>query len=128
MSTCFSNTPEKITIKLTNIIGNFLEVHRKNQAENINKTSEELGKKLETFSNSLTAYSKAKSSTGVVRISINPNKKKLRAAAINVSPRNTSRANVNVDVDVISRSQEATDMREGKRKRVKTFNTNKKKS
>ena len=37
---------------------------------------DEIGKKLETFSNILTAYNKAKTSTGVATISINPNKTK----------------------------------------------------
>ena len=55
-------------------MGNFAEVLTNNQAKN--KARDEIGKKLETFDDSLTAYNKAKSNTEVAIISINPNKKK----------------------------------------------------
>ena len=55
-------------------MGNFAEVLTNNQAKN--KARDEIGKKLETFDNCLIAYNKAKSSTEVAIISINPNKKK----------------------------------------------------
>ena len=58
-------------------MGNFAEVLTNNQDKNINKISNEVGKKLETFNNSLTEYNKAKSSTGVATISINPKKTKV---------------------------------------------------
>ena len=71
-------------------MGSFAVVLTNNQAKNINEISDEIGKKLESFNNSLTAYNKAKSSTGVATISINPNKTKATGAAtISVSPRNT---------------------------------------
>ena len=57
-------------------MGNFTEILTNNQEQNINKISNEVGKKLQTFNNSLTEYNKAKGSTGVATISINPNKKK----------------------------------------------------
>ena len=76
ISACFSNILEKFTIKQANIMGSFAEVLTNNQAKNINKISDKIGKKLETFNNSLTAYNKAKSSTWVATISINPNKTK----------------------------------------------------
>ena len=57
-------------------MGNFAEVLTNNRDKNINKISNEVGKKLETFNNSLTEYNKAKSSTGVATISINPKKTK----------------------------------------------------
>ena len=94
-------------------MGNFAEVLTNNQAKN--KARDEIGKKLETFDNSLTAYNKAKSSTDVAIISINPNKKKAtEVATISFNPRNSSRANASVD-DGSSRGQgsqeEPTDMR-----------------
>ena len=58
-------------------MGNFAEVLTNNQDKNINKISNEVGKKLETFNNSLAEYNKAKSSTGVATISINPKKTKV---------------------------------------------------
>ena len=89
----------------------------------------EIGKKLEIFNNSFTAYNKAKSSTGVATTTINPDKTKATTAApISISPRNTSRANACVEDDggISSYQEEATDTRKGKRKRVKIFNMNKK--
>ena len=80
MNACFSNILEKFTMKQANIMGNFAEVLPNNQAKNINKISDEIGKKLESFNNSLTAYNKAKTSAGVATISINPNKTKAMAA------------------------------------------------
>ena len=56
-------------------MGNFTEILTNNQEQNINKISNEVGKKLQTFNNSLTEYNKAKGSTGVATISINLNKK-----------------------------------------------------
>ena len=48
----------------------------------------------------MTAYNKAKSSTGVATISINTNKTKAaEAATISANPRNTSRANVSLEDD-----------------------------
>ena len=47
-------------------MGNFTEVLTNNQEKNINKISNEEGKKLQTFNNSLTEYNKAKGSTGVL--------------------------------------------------------------
>ena len=76
ISACFCNILEKFKIKQADIIGSFAEVLTNNQAKNINKMKDEIGKKLETFSNILTAYNKAESSTGVATISINPNKTK----------------------------------------------------
>ena len=49
-------------------MGNFAEVLTNNQAKNINKISDKIRKKLETFNNSLTTYNKAKSSTGAATI------------------------------------------------------------
>ena len=57
-------------------MGNFTEILTNNQEQNINKISNEVGKKLQTFNNSLTEYNKAKGSTGVATISINLNKNK----------------------------------------------------
>ena len=110
-------------------MGSFAEVLTNNQTKNINKISDEIGKKLETFNNSLTTYNKTKSSTGVATISINPKKTKVTGAAtISINPRNTSRANASVEDDGGSSSyqQKATGMRKGKRKRVTNFNINKK--
>ena len=56
-------------------MGNFAEVLTNNKAKDINKINNEIGKKSETFNDSLIAH-KAKSSTGVATISINPNKTK----------------------------------------------------
>ena len=53
MRACFSYILEKFTIKQANVKGNFAEVLINNQATNINKISDEIGKKLETFNNSL---------------------------------------------------------------------------
>ena len=73
ISACFSNILEKFTIKQANIMGSFAEVLTNNQTKNINKISDEIGKKLQTLNNSLTAYNKTKSSTGhSVRWGINP--------------------------------------------------------
>ena len=57
-------------------MGNFTEILTNNEEQNINKISNEVGKKLQTFNNSLTEYNKAKGSTGVATISINLNKTK----------------------------------------------------
>ena len=51
-------------------MGNFTEILTNNQEQNINKISNEVGKKLQTFNNSLTEYNKAKGSTRVATISI----------------------------------------------------------
>ena len=64
ISRCFSSIFEKFTMKQADFMGSFAEVLIKNQAKNINKTSDETGKKLETFNDSLTAHNKPKSSTG----------------------------------------------------------------
>ena len=129
ISAYFLNILEKFTIKQANIKGSFAEIVTNNQAKTINKISDEIGKKLETFNNSLTAYNKTKSSTGVATISINPNKTKATGAAtISINPRNISRANASVE-DEVGRSscqEEATDTRKGKRKHVTNFNINKK--
>ena len=69
ISACFSN----ITIKQADIMGSVADVLVNNQTKNINKISNEIGKKLETFNDSLIAY-KAKSSIKVATISGNPNK------------------------------------------------------
>ena len=76
VSACCSNILEKFTIKQADIMGGFAQVLTNNQAKNINKISNEIGKKLETFNDSLAAYNKAKKSTGVATFSINPNKTK----------------------------------------------------
>ena len=110
-------------------MGSFAEVLTNNQAKNINKISDEIGKKLETFNNSLTTYNKTKSSPGVATIRINPNKAKdTGTATIIVNPRNTSRVNASVEDDGGSSScqEEGTDTIKGKRKRVANFNINKK--
>ena len=127
ISACFSNILEKFTIKQADIMGSFAEVLTKNQAKNINKISDEIGNKVETFNNSLSAC-KAKSSTGVATISINPNKTNATgAAAISVNHRNTSRANASVEDDGSSCCQkQATDTRKDKGKCVTNFNIIKK--
>ena len=113
-------------------MGSFAEVLTNNQAKNIDKIFDEIGKKIETFNYSLTAYNKAKNSTGVATISINPNKAKATGAAtFSVNPKTTSRANVGVEDDGSSSTshdchEEATDTRQGKRKRGINFNINKK--
>ena len=100
----FFKHPQKFTIKQVDIIGRFAEVLTKNHAKNINKISNEIGKKLETFNDSLIVY-KAKSSTRVGTISINPNKTKaMGAATISVNPKSTSRANASVEDDGSSSS------------------------
>ena len=131
MSAYFSNILEKFTIKQANIMRNFAEVLKNSQVKNMNKISDEIGKKSETFNNTLTAYNKAISSTGVATISINPNKTKATGATtININPRNTSRTNASVEDDGSSSSRDcqekATDMKKGKRKCVTNFSTNKK--
>ena len=75
ISACFSNILEKFTIKQADIMRSFAEVFANNKTKNINKISNETGKKLETLNDSLIAH-KAKGSTGVATISINPNKTK----------------------------------------------------
>ena len=116
------------TMQQANMKGNFAEVLANNQANNINKISDEIGKKLETFNNSFTAYNKAKRAVWAATININPYKTKTAAAAtISLKPRNTFSVNVGVEDDGSSSSQdcqeEATDMRKSKRKCV--TNTNK---
>ena len=73
ITACFSNILEKFTIKQADIMGSFGEVLTNNQTKNKNITSNEIRKKLETFSHSLITF-KAKSSTGVATVSIKPNK------------------------------------------------------
>ena len=81
-------------------MGSFSEVLTNNQAKSINKISDAIGKKLETFNDSPTAYNKAKSSTGVATISNNPSKTKAtRAATISVNLKSTSRSNASVEGD-----------------------------
>ena len=63
-STEFDGNTMSTTMQQANIKGNFAEVLANNQANNINKISDEIGKKLETFNNSFTAYNKGKSSMG----------------------------------------------------------------
>ena len=131
ISACFSNILEKFTIKQANIMGSFADVLTNNETKSVNKVSDEIGKKLKTFNNSLTTYNKAKSSAGVATISINPNKTKATGVAtISVNARNTSRANVSVEDDGGSSScqEETTETRKGKRKRVTSLNINKKSS
>ena len=128
----FFKHPQKFTIKQVDIIGGFAEVLTKNGAKNINKISNEIGKKLENFNDSLTAYNKAKRSTGVVTFSINPDKTKTtQAATININSKSTSRANASVEDDGSSSNshdcqEDANDTRKGKRTRVTNFNINKK--
>ena len=107
-------------------MGNFAEVLTLIVCQNVNKISDKIGKTLETFNNSLTAYSKAKDCTGVATISINPNKSH-RAVKISVNPRITSSVNVSVKDDGSSSQdcqEKATDMKNGKKKHVTNFNTN----
>ena len=130
-SACFSNILEELTIKQDDNVGGFAEVVTNNQAKNINKISDEIGKNLETFSDSLTSYNKVKSTTGVVTNSINPNETKAPGAAlISVNPKSNSRANVSLEDDGSSSihdcQEEAIDTRKGKGKRVTNFNINKK--
>ena len=132
ISACFSNILEKFTIKQADIMGNFAEVLANNQTKNINIISNEIGKKLENFNDSLIAH-KAKSSTGVASISINPNKTKaMGVATISVNPKSTSRANASVEDDGGNSSsshdcqEEDTDARKGKRKHVTNLKVNKK--
>ena len=102
-------------------MGNFAEVLANNQTKNINKISDEIGKKLGTFNDSLIAYK------------ANTNKAKAMAAAtIRVNPKSTSRVNTCVETDGSSSSsihdcqEEDTDTRKGKRKRVTDLKVNKK--
>ena len=130
-SACFSNILEELTIKQDDNVGGFAEVVTNNQAKNINKISDEIGKNLETFNDSLTSYNKVKSTTGVITNSINPNETKAtRAALISVNPKSNSRANVSLEDDGSSSihdcQEEAIDTRKGKGKRVTNFNINKK--
>ena len=64
-------------------MGNFAEDLTNNQAKNTNKISDEIGEKLETFNNSLTAYNKAKSSTGVATTSIKSKQNKSYGGSYN---------------------------------------------
>ena len=57
MRACFSNILEKFTRKQANIMGNFAEALTNNQAKNINKNCDEIGKKPETFNNSFSVQS-----------------------------------------------------------------------
>ena len=63
-------------------MGSFAEVLANNETKNINEISNQLGKKLETFNDSLIAY-KEKSSTGVATISISANKTKAMGGSYN---------------------------------------------
>ena len=80
LSACFPDMLGKLTIKQADIMGSFAEVLSNNQTKNINKISNEIGKKSEIFNDSIIAY-EAKSSTGVATISINANKAKAMGAA-----------------------------------------------
>ena len=80
ISAYFPNILGKLTIKQADIMGNFAEVLSNNQTKNINKISNETGKKSEIFNDSIIAY-EAKSSTGAATISINVNKAKAMGAA-----------------------------------------------
>ena len=114
-------------------MGSFVEILANNQTKNINKINNEIGKKLETFNDNLIAH-KAKSSTGVATIRINPNKTKaMGAATISVNPKSTSRTNASVEDDGGNSSsshdyqEEDTDARrKDKRKRVTNLKVNKK--
>ena len=67
-------------------MGSSAEVLVNNQTKNINKISNEIRKKLETFNDNLIAH-KAKNSIGVATISINPNKTKaMEVATISLNP------------------------------------------
>ena len=44
----FLKSPGKFTMKQANIMENFAEIFTNNQAKNINKISDEIGKKIET--------------------------------------------------------------------------------
>ena len=99
INACFSNILEKFTVKQADIMGSSAEVLANNQTKNINKISNEIGKKLGTFNDSLIAH-KAKSSTRVATISINLNKiKAMGAASISINTKSTSRANASVEDD-----------------------------
>ena len=116
ISTCSSNILEKFTLKQADIMRNFAEVLANNQTKKINIISNEIGKKLGTFNDSLIAH-KAKSSTAVATSSINP--------------KSTSRANASVEDDGDNSSshdcqEEDTDTRKGKRKHVTNLKVNKK--
>ena len=95
----------------------------------MNKINAEIGKELETFNNNLTAWKKAKSRTGIAKITINPYKTKARgggATSVIINPRKTTKANVSEESNDISEREEAIDMRESKKKRLTTnFNKNK---
>ena len=108
---------------------NFAEVLTNNQAKNINKSSDEIGKNSETFNNGLTTYNKAKSSTGVAAIRINSNKTKAKGAAtISVNPRNNPKANATVEDDVVAavRTVSKKPLAWERVKGNANFNTNKK--
>ena len=108
MNTYFSNILKKVAIKQADIMGSFAEVLTNSQAKDINKISNEIGNKLEAFNDILIAY-KAKSSTGVATISINPKKTKaMGVAIISVNPKTTSRANASVEDDGSSSSSSSS--------------------
>ena len=64
---------------------NFIEVLTNYQEKNMNKINAEIGKELETFNNNLTAWKKAKSRTGIAKITINPYKTKARGGQLQLS-------------------------------------------
>ena len=100
-------------------MGTFAEVLAENQSKNMNRISTEIGKQLNSFNENLSAY-KSDRSSGVATVSINPNKKSIGAATINVNyVRHTSRANASEEENRNSdSSQGETDMRKAKRKHL----------
>ena len=132
ISAYFSNILEKFKIKQADIMGCFAEVLANNQTMNVNKISNDIGKKLETINDSLTAH-KGNSRTRVAIISITPNKAKVMGAAtIIINPTITSSANASVKDEGGNSSsshecqEEDTDTRKGKRKCVTNLHVNKK--
>ena len=120
LTICFSNILEKFNAKQTKLMGNFAEVLVENQSKNMNRISTEIGMQLNSFNENLSAY-KANRSSGVVTISVNPNKKSTGAATICINParHTTWRANDRGEEDKNSdSSQGENDMRKAKRKHL----------
>ena len=131
-STQFDGNTMSTTMQQANMKGNFAEVLANNQANNINKISDEINQKRKERNQkpSITVSQRIIKLRAVwaATININPYRTKTAAAAtISLKPRNTFSVNVGVEDDGSSSSQdcqeEATDMRKSKRKCV--TNTNK---
>ena len=100
-------------------MGNFADVLPENQSKNMDRISTKIGKQLNSFNENLSVY-KANRISGIATISVNVNKKSLGAGTISVNPvRYTIRANASGEENRNSdSSQDETDMRKAKRKRL----------